>query len=159
MNPAERLPQESLEELLHRLIPPEGSAKENAIPSGDNIDHCPPEAVWRTIAMGDCAESDAAPLIEHAASCRRCGAILNFWTGILSEDATPWEAAAVSRLPAMTPAWQEQMSARLVAASSQVQAVHSYRRFVWPSIIGIAGALAASALVFLFMHGGHSEQP
>jgi CHAT domain-containing protein/tetratricopeptide (TPR) repeat protein len=158
------MPEERIEELLARLL--HARSQDGATPcsgpppSDDNHDTgCPPENVWRSLALRECGEIQTTTLIEHAAGCQRCGSILNFWSSILSDLQSPAESAFLSHLSALTPAWQERMTTTLVAASVVSSPVRPTRaRMLWPSIIGVAGALAATALVFLFLRNSRSEQ-
>jgi CHAT domain-containing protein len=165
MNSPQGIPEEKVEELLDRLLNRGHDRKNTAFhpgfptPSTGADANCPPDTIWHGIAMRDRSGHDALPLLEHAAGCQRCGAILSFWGSILSDEQTPSESASLSRLSALTPAWQERMAGAMLASSQSSRQSPTFRgRLVWPSVLVAAGALAAAALVFIFLHGSRSEQ-
>jgi CHAT domain-containing protein len=161
MNPPQRIPGEKIEELLDRLLV-RGSdgADSQPYPSANASERgadCPEDAVWHSIAARQVRDEESLAKIEHAAQCQRCGAILNFWADILSEEQTPAETAELARLSSMSLGWQERMTKTLCAANQAPKGGSLRGRVLWASILGIAGAIAAAGLFFLFMWNSRSQ--
>ena len=155
MNPPQRIPGEKIEELLDRLIVRGSNGAESqpypAMNAAEAGADCPGDAVWQSIAARRVDDEESLAKIEHAAQCQPCGATLNFWANILSEEETPEETAELARLSSMSLGWQERMAKTLYAANQSPKGASLRGRMLWPSILGIAGAVAAAGLFFLFM--------
>jgi CHAT domain-containing protein/tetratricopeptide (TPR) repeat protein len=161
MNSPQRIPGEKIEELLDRLLDRGNSVADAplypSVPSLGRGADCPEDAVWQRIALRPTRDEDSRDLIDHAAGCQRCGTILNFWASVLCEEETPEESSALARLSTQSLGWQERMTKTLAGAKQPAKAGRKRGRAVWPMVLGIAGTIAATGLVFLFVGNSRSQ--
>ncbi len=113
---------------------------------------CPSEMRLQVLAGGTLAGEDADALLEHAASCDHCGAVLRDAARTFQNEISPEEQQAIGAMRSSQADWQKQLAARLSAtpraASSEERAVAGkvQGRVTW------AGwALAAAAAVVLII--------
>src|ERR1700733_738667 len=155
MNSPQRIPGEKIEELLDRLLDRGNSVADAplypSVPSLGRGADCPEDAVWQRIALRPTRDEDSRDLIDHAAGCQRCGTILNFWASVLCEEETPEESSALARLSTQSLGWQERMTKTLAGAKQPAKAGRKRGRAAWPVVLGIAGTIAATGLVFFFL--------
>src|SRR5207248_1622232 len=85
-------------------------------------DLCPVENEWLNLAAGLKTESDSQRMIEHAAHCDYCGALLNEATTHLSEESSPEEEELLSAIQSQKDVWRAVMAERMAASSRQLPA-------------------------------------
>ena len=153
MNSSQNADDDRIEKSLDGLLDLGSSVAREPTEAGDA--GCPPSTVWQRVATHRLDAAASRVLIEHAAGCHRCGAILNFWGNLLSDEPTPAESSQLAALSVLQPAWQEQMAKTLAAAGGGAGGKAAGGRAVWPGIMAAAGLVAAAALVFLFFGSFH----
>ncbi|RXS93400.1 CHAT domain-containing protein [Silvibacterium dinghuense] len=115
---------------------------------------CPSASEWERYFAGQLPASSAEALLHHAAECRGCGARLLFWSGTVHSDESPEERETLNGLGCMQPGWQAGMAQRL-----QDQPRRGGRVLLWGSMLGLAGAIAAGTLLFLFIGSNRAKSP
>lgn len=152
LNSNPRVPSDKIEELLDRLLGGREAGTRAPLYGGIQArgSDCPDDALWERMAAERLNAKESERLTEHAASCYRCGAILKFWAGILSDEQSPAETAALAKISALHPVWQEHMAKKLLAAAQGSTAGVSGSRIMWPAVMAIGGLVAAAALAFVF---------
>jgi CHAT domain-containing protein/cytochrome c-type biogenesis protein CcmH/NrfG len=111
-------------------------------------EHCPTDEELMNLAAG-LADNDASRImLEHAASCDRCGPALKRITGDFADSTSAEESRLVAESSTSSPQWERQMSARLSGSA----AVEENRPFVFAGILRWrwpAFAAATVALAFI----------
>jgi CHAT domain-containing protein len=162
MNP-EGVAGEKIEELLARLLERTGGAGDSTLDLAElpgRTAECLEEAIWQRIASGFpiheeiLKRRDTPALIEHASGCRRCGAMLHYWTSIVCGEETSEESFALDQLASQSRGWQEQMTARLFPPEPAAASGFFNR---WPVVLAVAGAVAAASLFVVFLSSAHLQ--
>lgn len=128
-------------------LPP--NPKVNKVSSSD----CSNEDDLRNLAAGLYSGPKAAQLKAHAATCNRCGPLLQEYIEDFSDDVTPEEQTALAQLRTASPKWQ-QKAARAMLERASVSAGQTSipksrllnLRSMWPH----AAVLAAVAACLVF---------
>ncbi|MFT4113227.1 CHAT domain-containing protein [Silvibacterium sp.] len=116
---------------------------------------CPDESTWEKYIAGRLDKPSSAVLLLHASECRGCGARLLFWSDVLSDGEVQGERGALEELRCIEPEWQ-------AAVAQQMHESHTRqggRILLWSSVLGVAGAIAAGALLFLFLGNQSLKSP
>lgn len=77
---------------------------------------CPSKSDLRDLAAGVCPEETASTLIQHAATCDRCGALLRTYAEDFSEDLSEDEEALLQKTKAALPEWHKQTAREMMKA-------------------------------------------
>ena len=112
---------------------------------------CPPVSVWEDVAASNISEEAAMAYLRHAASCQPCSDLLAHVLPPDLSEATPEEEGFLRQLATSTPAFQQQIAARMfdatrASAPAPVKAGSSSKRFLWPAV-AVAAGLAIAAIV------------
>jgi CHAT domain-containing protein len=107
---------------------------------------CPDEEDLRRLAAGLCSDSVALTLATHAATCDRCGPLLQAYTEDFSDDFTPEEQAATAGLESASPQWQQKTAREMIraAAANTTSSTQSGAVAASSALSGRLGASAAS---------------
>lgn len=112
---------------------------------------CPEAETIRALAGGVLAGPEADALLEHAADCDHCGAVLRMASEDFSAELAPAEQQELAALQSSCAAWQQQMAGRMRAAASARSASvveMPARGGAW-----LRWAVAAAAVVVLAVGG------
>lgn len=124
---------------------------------------CPESSLWASICTGRIPETDAEPLLVHAAACARCGPLLKEAVAIFATDANPEEIETLNLLASSREGWQRRVGAELSAASQAAQPKtmpprtrppNRLRLGLWPA--SVAAALAIVAVAVWIYRENHS---
>lgn len=105
---------------------------------------CPPDEVWLSVACGMLPPLQEQTLLEHAAFCDFCGAMLAAVSNDVALETSPQEAEQMRSLRTSSPAWQRNI------AREMSKAAHPAR----PSILSNWLARAAAVIIALGSAGG-----
>jgi tetratricopeptide (TPR) repeat protein len=116
-------------------------------------EQCPKEELWLELAAGLHSGSDLNRLLSHAAQCGSCSGFLRDALASIADDTTDLDA---SHLPSATPAWQDELGARLAAENpTRNQATNpSLRSRVLPFGGRLVPRYALAAVFLLSIAGG-----
>ncbi len=79
---------------------------------------CPAEERLRELAGGTLTSAEAEALLEHAATCRHCGAVLRAAAESFQDEMSSEEKQVIAAMSSGQPGWQRQLAARLSATSA-----------------------------------------
>ncbi len=79
---------------------------------------CPSENDLRNLAADLCSADQAAKSTSHAATCKRCGPLLQAYTEDFSDDFSPEERTALEQLNSASPAWQQAQARKMLQTAS-----------------------------------------
>ena len=110
---------------------------------------CLAEEIWLSLAAGLLTDEEAAGHVAHAASCKRCSALLKEAMEDLAYDMTAEEQKALTQLPTASPEWQRQMAMKLVAQQREQKDPQPDPKppFRWWPKLAWATALPAVAII------------
>jgi CHAT domain-containing protein len=114
------------------------SLRSGATPAGSGP--CPGEELWGQFVSGSISDADATALVEHAATCDRCGHVLaelkNTGEGDESEP-------GVMALNSSAAGWQRSMAVRMAAASGPHRGFRLSGLLPWAAAVLIAAVATA----------------
>jgi tetratricopeptide (TPR) repeat protein len=130
---------------------------------------CPSEDDLRNLAAGLCAEPIANKLKAHAATCHRCGPLLQEYTEDFSDESSPEEQAFLSQLRTASPEFHEQKAREMFEqeilkknrVTPEPGPSTDWRRFLsWKWIlIPATAAVVAVAVIILPVYVARRDTP
>ncbi len=92
------------------------------VEGGRQGEGCPPDEMWAMAAASQTSDATSAALLDHAATCDRCGGILRRETDAFRADPTAEEQQALAALASARPEWKRDMAAQLTRRPSHARA-------------------------------------
>ena len=106
---------------------------------------CPPEDRWLEVAAGLGTKAERKRLMEHAATCARCGPLLKQAVEDVSMELTAQEETKVAALASADAKWQSDLAKKIAGTPPKVPVPKPARKFVfWPRWAAAFAALVVA---------------
>ncbi len=110
---------------------------------------CPKSVDWNAVVAGVIPEKKIEMLLDHAATCPRCGPSLKQAIEIMTDEATPEEEAELRNLQMNHPRWRAEMAQTLRSTMPAPAWNQRMRRLAAGRSLGLAGAGVIAAITVL----------
>jgi CHAT domain-containing protein/tetratricopeptide (TPR) repeat protein len=114
--------------------------------------HCVDENTWAEVAAGVRGDDESMRLLEHAATCRSCGALLKHALATLHDEPTADEEALLAGLKSQQAQWAEALAAKLKQAEKTEEKLGRRQKTTWrlwlrPSALAFASFVVLAAVI------------